>query len=75
MEPELTPVPMDATDRENIALALRGEHDSLWLMSLAARYDLARSMADVIRRRSSRADIFMCDPDESGGLAEVHEIR
>ncbi len=71
---DLTPIPMDAHDRERLALLLHGEPDTLFIQELIRRYDIARSVKAALIDRPHRA-AFVCDPDESGGLAEIFELQ
>lgn len=66
MPEELTAVPLDETDREQMLVALRGDLDVSWLHTLIARYDLARAMTGALKARPERvARIFACNPAES----------
>ncbi len=76
--PELTAVPMDETDREQLALLLRdaGHVDADWVASLAVRYDLAKSIAQAEKTRPERvARVFACNPDESAGAYEISDPK
>lgn len=63
MPEDLTPVPMDAADREQLMVLLRCPEDAdmMWLRTLIARYDIARSMAAALEERPERV-LNLCEP-------------